>query len=157
MRKNWIVEGNIVFGQDFLTLLKSKSFSQLSNLQPLIDIEFLCVDIKLKINQWPTISHENEDTRNTGAFILMLSGAMPTFNKVENLSDTVLVDGFCLILIITNSFGSNENEFRSYLTYRFFPRETKLSKEYLDIIVDSMSKLISKHEFMRSRLLRDSF
>jgi hypothetical protein len=89
-------------------------------------------------------SKTNESAADrTNGFFMQLSAQPDSLNASFDDADSITLTGLVLMIVSHDSHNElNQNEQTYFATYRFFPKPTTLSREYISVIFDTKGSVI---------------
>lgn len=112
--------------------------TQMANPRSLNYDDYLEIFLKAKIDKMMASSKSNETAADRmNGFFIQLSGHPDSLDASFEDPDTLTLNGLVIMILSHDSHNElNQNEQTYFVTYRFFPRPTTLSREYITILFD---------------------
>jgi len=156
LTSHWMVRGPVTLGENSVLLHNGypNQKTQIGNPRSLNYDDYVEINIKAKIDKMMANSKSNESASDRmNGFFIQLSSQTDSLDPRFDESDSITLNGLVLMILSHDSHNElSQNEQTYFVTYRYFPRPTTLSREYITILFDSKGELIRqiRHLSLRS-------
>jgi hypothetical protein len=117
--------------------------SQIANPRSLNYDDYVEINIKAKIDKMMANAKTNESAADRmNGFFMQLTSQPDALNPQFDEADSITLNGLVLMILSHDSHNElSQNEQTYFVTYRYFPRPTTLSREYITVLFDTKGKL----------------